>query len=69
MVHRDYRKEVGVVSNNRNVPKPVAIIVLVAVIAVVGFSVSRVIDEAKKHEKQHAAKPAAAAPAAAAPAD
>ena len=59
MVHRDYRKEVGVASSKKTVPKFVAIIVLAAVAVVVTFSVTRVLAEADKHhEKAGAAGPA-----------
>jgi hypothetical protein len=59
MVNRDYRKEVGIASSKKSVPKVVAIIVLAAVAVVITFSVTRVLAEAKKHdEKASAAGPA-----------
>lgn len=61
MVNKDYRKEVGVASSEKTVPKAVAIIVLVLVAGVVVFSASRVVEAMKKHEAKHSAP--AAAPA------
>ncbi len=67
MVKRDYRKEVGLASSKKTVPKAVAIIVLAAVAVVISYSVTHVIGESAKH---HADKPVAATPAApSAPAD
>lgn len=58
MVNRDYRKEVGVATGRKNVPKAVAIVILAAVAAVVVFSITRVVDATRKHHAKHA--PAAA---------
>lgn len=60
MAHRDYRKEVGIASAKKDVPRPVAIIVLVLVGVVIAFSAIRISAASHKH---HAAKSGGAAAA------
>lgn len=62
MVHKDYRKEVGVASGNKTVPKAVSLAVFALVAVAVSFSVLEVLKEAKRIHGED--KPAAAAPAA-----
>ncbi len=59
MVKRDYRTEVGAYVTQKNVPKPVAIAVMAAVLGVVTFSAAHIAGEAKK--RHQAKQPAAAA--------
>lgn len=62
MVNRDYRKEVGVASSKKTVPKALAIVVLVAVAGVVTWSATQVVEASKKHHAKSSA-PASTAPA------
>jgi len=59
MISRDYTKEVGIPSQKRTLPRPVAFIVLAAVAVGVSFGVAGVITKSKEH---HAAEKAAASP-------
>lgn len=61
MAHRDYRKEVGLPSPKKTVPRPVAIVVMALVAVVVTFGVVRVVDASEKHH--NAGKAGSAAPA------
>ena len=64
MISRDYTKEVGVSSQKKTLPRPVAIILLLLVGVGVSFGVAEVVQKSREH---HAAEKAAptAAPAAA----
>lgn len=57
MLKRDYRKEVGIDSGRKNVPRPVAILVLAVAAIVVSFSAKHLLDEGAR---RHAAKTPAA---------
>ena len=63
MVNKDYRVELDLVSPRKNVPRPVAIIVLVAVAVTLSWTATILVGEAKK---RHAPKAPAAATAPAA---
>ena len=76
MISRDYTKEVGIPSQKKTMPRPIAYVVLAAVAVGMSFGVAGVLAESKEHSAaEKAAKPAAAqtpaapmAPAADAPA-
>ena len=63
MVNKDYRIELGLVSPKKYVPRPVAIVVLVAVAATLSWTATILVGEAKK---RHAPKAPAQATAPAA---
>jgi hypothetical protein len=68
MPSRDYTKEVGLPSQNKTLPRPVAIVILAAVAVGVSFGVAGMINASKEHNAEKAASspaPAATAPAAA----
>lgn len=67
MISRDYTKEVGIPSQKKTLPRPVAFVVLAIVATGISFGVAGVVAKSKEH---HAAEKAAASPnpAAAAPA-
>ena len=61
MTSRDYTKEVGIPSDKKTLPRPVAYAVLAVVAVGVSFGVAGVLSAAKKHE---ATEKAGSAPAA-----
>ena len=63
MTSRDYTKEVGIPSQKKTLPRPVAYIILAAVAVVASFGVAGVLAATKEH---HASEKAAASPAPAA---
>jgi hypothetical protein len=63
MISRDYTKEVGIPSQKKTLPRPVAYIVLAAVAVGASFGVAGVLAATKEH---HASEKAAASPAPAA---
>ena len=60
MVNKDYRIELGLVSPKNMVPRPVAIVVLVAVAATLAWTATIVVGEAKKRHPPKAPTEAAA---------
>jgi hypothetical protein len=60
MISRDYTKEVGIPSQKKNLPRPVAYAVLAVVAVGISFGVAGVVEKARAHE---AAEKAAATPA------
>ncbi len=64
MVNKDYRIELGLVSPKKTVPRPVAIIVLIAVALMLSWTAVTIWGEAKK---RHAPAVSTQAPAPAAP--
>jgi hypothetical protein len=60
MISRDYTKEVGVSSQKKTLPRPVAILLLLLVGAGISFGVAEVVQKSKEH---HAAEKASSAPA------
>ena len=65
MISRDYTKEVGLPSQKKTLPRPIAYVVLAVLAVGVSFGVAGVISESK--EKHAAEKAASAPPAATAP--
>ena len=59
MISRDYTKEVGIPSQKKTLPRPVAFVLLAIVAAGISFGVVGVVSESKEH---HAAEKAAASP-------
>jgi hypothetical protein len=64
MISRDYTKEVGIPSQKKTMPRPIAFAILAVVAVGVSFGVAGVVDQAKEHS---AAEKAASTPPAAAP--
>ena len=64
MISRDYTKEVGIPSQKKMLPRPVAYVVLAVVAIGISFGVAGVLTETKGH---HAAEKAASGPVAPAP--
>lgn len=63
MISRDYTKEVGLSSDKKTMPRPVAYVVLAVVAVGISFGVAGVVAKAKEH---HAAEKAVSSSAAAA---
>jgi hypothetical protein len=69
MISRDYTKEVGIASQKKTFPRPVAYLVLAVVAVGVSFGVAGVLARTKEHKHVEKVIPAAAAaPVAAVPA-
>jgi hypothetical protein len=61
MISRDYTKEVGIPSQKKMMPRPVAYVVLAVVAAGISFGVAGVVAASKEHgAAEKAAAPAAA---------
>ena len=60
MVNKDYRVELDLVSPRKNVPRPVAIAVLVAVAVTLSWTATILVGEAKKRHPPKAPAEAAA---------
>jgi hypothetical protein len=67
MISRDYTKEVGVSSQKKTLPRPVAILVLLLVGVGIWFGVAGVVAKAKEHEAAEKASATPSAPATTAP--
>jgi len=63
MISRDYTHEVGIKSHKKNLPKPLAFVVLAVVAVGVSFGVAGVVKEARAHDaaEKAAAKPSSTA--------
>ena len=59
MISRDYTKEVGIPSDKKTMPRPVAFVILAIVAVRVSFGVKEVVAKSREH---HAAEAAAKAP-------
>ena len=67
MISRDYTKEVGIPSQKKTMPRPIAYVVLAAVAVGISFGVAGVVAESKEHgAAEKAAKTPSASTAAAA---
>ena len=68
MISRDYTKEVGIPSQKKMLPRPVAYAVLAAVAVGISFGVAGVVSKSKEHSAaEKAAAPAVTTSPAAAP--
>lgn len=67
MISRDYTKEVGVSSQKKTLPRPVAIIVLLLVGAGIWFGVAGVVAKTREHEAAEKASANPSAPATTSP--
>ena len=65
MISRDYTKEVGIPSQKKTMPRPIAFVVLAVVAVGISFGVAGVLAESKEHSAaEKAAKSGAATTAA-----
>ena len=64
MISRDYTKEVGIPSQKKTLPRPVAYVVLAIVAVGISFGVAGVVAKSKEHKAASTPAPAVA-PAAA----
>ena len=51
MISRDYTKEVGIPSQKKTLPKPIAFVVLAGVAVGISFGVAGVVAKQKEHSK------------------
>jgi len=60
MISRDYTKEVGIPSQKKTLPRPIAFVVLAIVAVGISFGVAGVVAESKEHGAEKSATRAAA---------
>jgi hypothetical protein len=68
MISRDYTKEVGIPSQKKTMPRPIAFVVLAIVAVGISFGIAGVVAESKEHGAAEKSATPAAAKAPAAPA-